>query len=190
MIKVKREDKNTIISLLTEAFKDNLSVSYIVKQDKYKLKRIQALMDYSFEVCFLYGDIYLSEDHCACGMILFPQHRKMTLFTVWLDIVLIFKATTMGGIFKALKREKQIKKIQPKRDMLYLWFIGVDTTKHHRGYGSSLLTSILEIADNLNLPAFLETSTLENLPWYEHFGFEIYDKLDLGYTLFFLKKDI
>lgn len=190
MIKAKREDKNTIICLLTDAFKDNLSVSYIVKQDEYKLKRIQALIDYSFEVCFLYGDIYLSEDRCACAMILFPQHKKTTLFTIWLDIVLVFKAITIGGIFKALEREKQIKKIQPKQEMLYLWFIGVNTTKQHKGYGSSLLENILEIADNLNLPAFLETSTLENLPWYEHFGFEIYDELDLGYTLFFLKKDI
>lgn len=36
---------------------------------------------------------------------------------------------------------------------------------------------------------YLETSMPENLPWYERFGFRIYDRLELGYTLYFLKKE-
>jgi GNAT superfamily N-acetyltransferase len=188
MIKAKRGDKDFIIDLLTGAFIDNLSVNYIVKQDRNKLKRIKALMEYSFETCFLFGDIYLTEDRSACALILFPQLKKTTLFTIWLDIRLIFNAITLGGIFKVLKRERQIKKLQPRQNMVYLWFIGVNPSKQHKGYGSFLIAEVLEIANNLNLPVFLETSTLKNLPWYEHFGFEVYDKLDLGYTLFFLKR--
>jgi GNAT superfamily N-acetyltransferase len=188
MIKAKRKDKDVILKLLTDAFQDNLSVNYIVKQDDYKLKRIRALMDYSFEVCYLFGDIFLTEDHSACALILFPQLKKTTLFTIWLDIKLSFTAITLGGTFKAMERERKIKKIQPKQDMLYLWFIGVAPAEQHKGHGSSLLTDILEIANNLNLPVFLETSTLKNLSWYKRFGFEIYNKLDLGYSLFFLKK--
>jgi hypothetical protein len=97
MIKAKREEKDVILKLLTDAFQDNLSVNYIVKQDGYKLKRIRALMDYSFEVCYLFGNIYLTEDHSACAMILFPQLKKTTFFTIWLDIKLIFTAITLGG---------------------------------------------------------------------------------------------
>jgi ribosomal protein S18 acetylase RimI-like enzyme len=74
--------------------------------------------------------------------------------------------------------------------MLYLWFIGVAPAEQHKGHGSSLLTAILAMSAKLNLPLFLETSTLKNLPWYERFGFGIYDKLDLTYTLYFLKKDL
>ena len=190
MIKAERSDKNEVIELLTAAFKDNLSVNYIVKQDKHKLNRIRALMDYSFELCFLSGDVFFTENRSACALLLFPHLKKTTLFTIWLDIKLIFKAITLGGLFKTLKREGLIKKIQPKQDMVYLWFIGVNPQEQHKGYGSSLLDDVLVIADDLRLPVFLETSTLKNRPWYERFGFEVYDKLELGYTLYFLKKDI
>jgi hypothetical protein len=38
-------------------------------------------------------------------------------------------------------------------------------------------------------PIYLETSTLKNIPWYEKFGFTVYDKLDFGYELFCMKKE-
>jgi ribosomal protein S18 acetylase RimI-like enzyme len=189
MIKAKLEDKNEIISLLTDAFNDNLSINYIVKQDKYKLKRIRALMDYSFDMCFLFGDIYFSENHSACGLILFPQRKKTTLTTIWLNIKLIFTAITLRRVFKAIKREGRIKEIQPDQNLVYLWFIGVNPLEQHKGHGSRLLQDILKMANDLNLPTFLETSNLKNLPWYERMGFNIYNKLDLGYELFFFKKD-
>lgn len=187
-MKAKREDKNLIITLLVDSFKDNQSVNYIVKQDNYRLKRIRALMDYSFELCFLFGEVFIAEDHHACALILLPQNKTTTLFTIWLDIKLIVKAITIGGILKALRRESQIKKIQPKQNMVYLWFIGVDSLEQQKGLGSRLLQEILEMAKSMQLPVFLETSTLKNLPWYERFGFEIYNSLELGYKLFFLKK--
>ncbi len=73
--------------------------------------------------------------------------------------------------------------------MVYLWFVGVAPDRHHEGLGSEMLGKILDVARQKNLPVFLETSTLSNLPWYERFGFEIYNQLDLGYTLFFLKNE-
>lgn len=72
--------------------------------------------------------------------------------------------------------------------MAYLWFIGVNPGDQHKGIGSKLLQEIIAFADQKKLPLFLETSTLTNLPWYERFGFKIYDQLELSYTLYFLKR--
>jgi len=38
-------------------------------------------------------------------------------------------------------------------------------------------------------PIYLETSTLKNIPWYEKFGYTVYNELDLGCKLFFLKRE-
>jgi ribosomal protein S18 acetylase RimI-like enzyme len=105
-----------------------------------------------------------------------------------MDIKLIFQAVGLGGIFKALKREGLIKKVQPKIPMAYLWFIGVNSYYHQAGHGTKLLNEVIDVSERQGLPIYLETSTIANLPWYKKFGFEIYNQLNLGYTLFFLKR--
>lgn len=74
--------------------------------------------------------------------------------------------------------------------MAYLWFIGVNYLFQHAGTGSNLLNEVIEFAQQKDLPVFLETSTNENLPWYNRFGFQIYSELELGYKLFFLKRHL
>jgi ribosomal protein S18 acetylase RimI-like enzyme len=73
--------------------------------------------------------------------------------------------------------------------MYYLWFIGVDRNEQNKEIGSALIKEVIEDAHFKQKPVYLETSTLKNIPWYEKFGFQIYNELDLGYSLFFLKKE-
>lgn len=153
-----------------------------------RLGRVAALMDYSFEMCLLFGNIWLSNDKTACALVLYPHEKRTSLKAVWPDLKLIFRAIGFDGIKNALDRERKIKTKQPKQAMAYLWFIGVDPAEQHKGTGSKLLQEIIAYADKKNLPVFLETSTVENLPWYKRFGFKIYDQLDLGYTLYFLMR--
>jgi len=53
MKKARYTDKELVVDILTRSFNANQSVNYIVKQDKKRIKRISALMDYLFEVCYL-----------------------------------------------------------------------------------------------------------------------------------------
>ena len=189
MINANPNDRTLVVNLLVQSFDDNQSVNYIVKQDDKRIQRIRVLMDYSFEICSLFGAIYLSNDKKACALIVFPDQKRTTLKSILLDLKLILFCVGLSGIKKALSRESLIKKIQPKEKMYYIWFIGTDKSNQHSGIGSKLLQEIIEDADSKKLPIYLETSTLKNLPWYERFGFEIYHKLKLSYTLYFLKRD-
>ena len=188
MIKATSQDKSLVVRLLAESFQENKSVNYIVRQDDGKFNRIRALMDYSFEMCFQFGEVWLSEDDKACALILFPHQKRTTIRSIWLDIKLVFSAIGLSGLLKALDREGKIKAKQPKIDMAYLWFIGVDPVFHHEGIGSKLIKEIISESDAKQLPVYLETSTVKNLPWYKALGFQIYNQLELNYTLFFLKR--
>jgi ribosomal protein S18 acetylase RimI-like enzyme len=165
-------------------------VNYIIKQDSKRERRIQALMDYSFEICTAFGDVFISDDNNACALIVYPDKKKATLRSTMLDIKLILQAVGFGNISKTLKREKLISSIQPKIQMAYLWFIGVDPGAQGKGIGSKLLQEIIDYSNNNNRPIYLETSTVKNLPWYEKFGFEIYNEQDLTYHLYFFKRDV
>lgn len=188
MTKATLEDRNICVEILSDSFINNQSVNFIIKQDDHKAERIKALMEYSFDMCLEFGEIFLSDDQKGCALYLYPHLKKTTFNAIWLDIKLIFKAIGVGGIGKALSRESAIKKVQPKEPIAYLWFIGVNSSNQNSGVGSELLEDTIKLTSLKNLSIFLETSTIKNLPWYERFGFSIYHQLNFGYTLYFLKR--
>ena len=187
MRRATKQDKSLVIKILSSAFEDNRSVNYIVRQDKFRWKRIEALMDYSFEVCNLFGRVYLSDDNNVCALVLFPDRKKTNLKSIFFDIRLIIKATGWRNISKVLHREKVISKYYQEPEIYYLWFIGVSPEHQNRGLGKRMLREIIEDAGKMKRPVYLETSTKKNLPWYQKAGFELYYQLDFGYPLYLLK---
>ncbi|MDI3405021.1 GNAT family N-acetyltransferase [Streptomyces cavernicola] len=60
----------------------------------------------------------------------------------------------------------------PKEPHWYLAVVGAAPSAHGQGHGAALLRSGLAQADAAGLPVYLESSKPDNLPFYEHFGFE------------------
>ena len=189
MLKATHQDKPRVTDILARSFDRNQSVNYIIPQDTTRDQRIKALMSYSFDVCHAFGEVFLSDDRRACALAVLPEKKKTNVMSIFRDVGLIFSCTGLGNVRKALRREGLIKKIQPKESMYYLWFIGVDPDYQGQGRGSRLLNEVIGRSSELQRPVYLETSTPENLPWYEDFGFRIYSDLDLGYKLYFLKRE-
>jgi GNAT superfamily N-acetyltransferase len=190
MVKATKADKDRVISILTDCFRENKSVEYIIQKSKSKEEALRELMDYSFEMCMLSGEVFLSENNLGCALILYPERKKTTLYTIWLDLKLCLKCIGLSNIKNALGRETKIKAIQKMEKLrtTYLWFIGVEGSNQNNGIGSRLLTEVMAKAEEAGRNVILETSTLKNIPWYEKFGFSIYNKLDLSYTLYFLER--
>jgi ribosomal protein S18 acetylase RimI-like enzyme len=188
MIRANRKDKLRVVQLLGASFINNQSVNYIVRQDHKRKKRIVALMDYSFEICHRFGEVWLSEDRVGAALILYPQLKHTNLQSIWLDIKLISTAIGIGRVFRALRRESQIQAKHPKGPVAYLWFIGIDPGAQRQGIGTRLLQELIIRSEQEYLPLLLETSTVTNLPWYQQFGFNIYDQVEFGYQLYFLKR--
>lgn len=188
MIRASYKDKSLVLDILTRSFDDNKSVNYIVKQDGRRVQRIKKLMEYAFDTCYLYGDIFLSDNKEGCALVLLPDKKKITFQSILLDVQLAISCIGLFNIKKALDRETKIKKRYPKEPIYHIWFIGVHPKAQNTGIGGALLREVINEGRVRQRPVYLETSTLKNLPLYQKFGFEIYDQLDLGYTLFFLRK--
>ncbi|MEJ7737019.1 MAG: GNAT family N-acetyltransferase [Chitinophagaceae bacterium] len=189
MIRADRKDKERIIDILTSSFEENKSVNYIIQQDGKRMERIRNLMDYSFELCHMFGHVFLSDDKKACALILLPDKKKTSIKSILLDMKLITSSMGISNIKKAMEREAKVKRLHPKGLIYYLWYIGVDAEEQNMGIGSSLLKEVLKESYTKQRPVYLETSELKNIPWYEKFGFKIYNELDLGYKLIFMKRD-
>ena len=190
MRKATENDKLLVVTILTRSFDRNQNVNYITKQDSRRTQRIQALMAYSFDMCGLFGEVLISDDDNGCALILYPDKKRLTLTSIFLNIKLILNSLGLKNIVKTLKREKLIRRIQPDIQLSYLWFIGVNPADQGKGIGSQLLQDIINYSHNNGRPVFLETSTVKNLPWYERFGFQLYSEQDLTYHLYFLKNEV
>lgn len=189
MIKANFSDKERVVDILADAFDANKSVNYIVSQDRKRKQRIRNLMEYSFDVCFHFGKVVLSDENNACALILLPDKKRNDFKSIWWEIRLVLTSTGIGNIRKALRRERKIKVLHPQESMYYLWFIGVSSADQGKGIGGKLLKELIYDSEFEKRIICLETSTTKNIPWYEKFGFSIYNKLNLGYELFFLKRE-
>ena len=182
-----QNQKSLIVEILSASFDDNKSVNFVVKQDKNRKQRIRGLMEYSFDICNAFGDVWISEDDQACALVLFPDKKKTNLNAILWDFRLALSVIGIDRIGPVLGRESKIKSFHPKGPFSYLWFIGVKPELQNKGKGSQLLREIIEESKQGKRPIYLETSVNENLPWYKNHGFEIFNTLDLSYNLYLLR---
>ena len=189
MIRAQYEDKPLVVEILSNSFEDNKSVNYVINQDRSRKRRICRLMEYSFDYCNMFGDVFLSDDRNSCALAVLPDKKKASLRSILLDIKLALTCIGLPNLKKAMDREARIKAVHPGDLMYYLWFIGVRPEVQNKGIGSSLLTEMITQSNAMKRPLYLETSTLRNLPWYKKFGFKVHNELDFGYKLFCLKRE-
>jgi ribosomal protein S18 acetylase RimI-like enzyme len=143
MLTANFEDRDLVVDILSKSFNDNLSVNYVIKQDRHREQRVKKLMAYSFNMCKRFGRVVLSENRKACALIMFPDKKRTTLQSILWDLELIRGCIGLGGISKATRREHRIKTLQPKDALYYLWFIGVQPGEQGMGHGTSLLADMI-----------------------------------------------
>src|SRR5688500_17316709 len=113
-------DRRLVIDILKKSFDDNKSVNYVVKQDQKRLERLNGLMEYSFDVCNAFGEVWMSDDPQACALILFPDKKRTSLRTVLWDLKLYLSVIGLNSVSSVLKRESMIKNHHPKEPFAYL----------------------------------------------------------------------
>jgi GNAT superfamily N-acetyltransferase len=67
----------------------------------------------------------------------------------------------------------------PEEPHWYLAVIGSDPSVRGKGFGQALMRSRLDRVDAEHAPAYLESSKLENVPFYERFGFAVTGEITL-----------
>lgn len=188
MRRARKQDRSAVVRILSQSFHDNRSVGYLVGGRKGRSLRLDRLMEFCFDCCMDFGRVYVSEDGSGCALVMFPDIKKMTFGGVFRDLGLVFSVIGIGALFKVLRREALIKKRYPEDEKIYyLWFVGCLPQFQRRGRGTRMMEFLLAEADGMNRRMYLETSVPGNVSWYKKLGLEVYDELDLSYTLYFLK---
>jgi GNAT superfamily N-acetyltransferase len=80
----------------------------------------------------------------------------------------------------ALQVERAVEKQHPRDPHWYLSVLGTDPTAQGKGIGGALIRQVTDRCDHLGIPAYLESSKPENVPYYERFGFAVTGETRLG----------
>ncbi|MBS9536042.1 GNAT family N-acetyltransferase [Mycobacterium sp. M1] len=82
----------------------------------------------------------------------------------------LLAAHTVGSLLEAN---------HPEEPHWYLAVIGSDPAVRGRGFGQAVMQPRLDQCDAEHCPAYLESSKLENVPYYERFGFTVTGEIHL-----------
>ena len=181
-----KKDKIQVVEILTSSFIDVLipnSINFVVKNDAKRRERLKSLMEFQFDIALDLGHIFISDDFKGC--IIYIDKWKLSLKRIILEIKLLFNVIGIENVFQVLKREKIIKSYHPKVDFIHLWLMGVLPEAQGTGIGSKLLKETLKFYEGKLI--YLETTTQENLRFYNKNGFSVFHKtFELDYPLYFL----
>ena len=81
-------------------------------------------------------------------------------------------------VVRAMKIMRIVNKKRPQEEHWYLQWLATDPPMQRKGVASSLLAPILERCDAEGMPAYTETSTLDNVAFYRRHGFEVREEVE------------
>jgi GNAT superfamily N-acetyltransferase len=73
-----------------------------------------------------------------------------------------------------------IEKRHPTEPHYYLEVLGTRQGQQSKGVGSHVITLVLDRCDEEGVPAYLESSNPQNVPFYARHGFEVREEIDCG----------
>lgn len=125
------------------------------------------------------GLVFCVEDRSGAALWSAPGNWDLTL---WQQIRFAPAFAGVVGwtrLLPVLKAVQAVQRAHPREPHYYLQVLGVDPVKQGRGQGRALLEPMLAKADRQQVPVYLETAEPDNLGYYQRFGFEVRQELDL-----------
>ena len=86
----------------------------------------------------------------------------------------------LSGVLRSMRDLNQMEKMHPKgTPHWYLAFVGVSPSEQGTGKGSALIRPVLDRCDAERIPAYVENSNEQNLPFYIKNGFKVVMECDI-----------
>lgn len=119
-----------------------------------------------------YGEVWATHDLSGVAMWAPPGTfkvgpREQALF-LWQAV----QSWGVGRVPTRLSAFNEIERHHPTEPHFYLFFVGVDPDRQGEGIGSQLMRIVLEPCDAEGLPAYLEATRRDLVPYYARFGYQ------------------
>jgi len=123
--------------------------------------------------------VFTSDDGFGVALWVHPNQWKMSALTTLKVLPAMLrslgtKTPRMLGAFNA------IEKVHPEPEHYFLEALGTTQQMQGKGLGSALIRPMLERCDAEGMPAYLESSNPQNIPFYARHGFRSTGEIVVG----------
>ena len=191
-----KENESKIVQLVAESFTDNERISSIIAGEGATFtKGIQMLVAYAYLLVKQMDGVFSSTNESS--HIFYYRNKKLS--RSWRDglryLYLAVFIIGIGRVKDILKREKKIKEIRRQdqeknkhQDFLYVWFLAQAKSYNALDSLMEMKRFIMDKADFLNIPIYMETTEERLVPLYARMGFRFYEShQEKDYTIYFAK---
>jgi len=175
-----RKDLDELDATLEDAFADDPMMRWIYPDDATRPEFSRAFMRSGLEIGFPHGHVYTTGANEGAAIWAPPD---VDLF----DDATITQMFGMLGEQIGTRSDEvgagllQINEQHPHDEPhFYLFILGTKQEKQGSGLGSTLIREVLDRCDRQGLPAFLESSNIRNVPFYERHGFKVITEVTLS----------
>jgi GNAT superfamily N-acetyltransferase len=168
-----RADLDALEATLADAFHDDPMMSWIYPEPETRSAYTQAFMRSGLEIAFPHGHVYSITPNAGAAVWAPPD---VDMFD---DAAITDMFTLLGEQIGERSEEVgngllQINEHHPHDEPhFYLFILGTERAHQGKGLGSQLMTEILDRCDRQGLGAYLESSNIRNVPFYERHGFRV-----------------
>jgi ribosomal protein S18 acetylase RimI-like enzyme len=167
--RIETADQARAIAALTMAFANDPAVRWLFPEARQYLRHFPDFAWAFAGRAFDPGTVDSLEGHSAAALWL-PPNVGPDEAAVGEVLQAGVSEARLPEVFALLE---QMGAFHPTEPHWYLPMIGVDPSEQGRGCGSALLRRGLARCDVAGLPAYLESTSLRNVPLYERFGFKV-----------------
>jgi GNAT superfamily N-acetyltransferase len=175
-----RADLDALGATLADAFHDDPMMAWIYPDADNRKANSQAFMRAGLEIGFPHGHVYSIAPNAGAAVWAPPD---VDMFD---DAAITDMFTMLGEQIGGRSEEVgngllQINEKHP-HDVphFYLFILGTQRAQQSKGLGSTLMREILDRCDRQGLGAFLESSNIRNVPFYERHGFRVTAEVTLS----------
>jgi len=122
----------------------------------------------------------VSEDGGAVALYMRPDSKGIGivkyLLSGGLKLPFVTSYSTLSRLIAFEKYSTELMNKYANEDTWYLMNLSTVPGSRHTGATSSVVRPMLDHLDSIGCPCYLETNKDENVPMYEHFGFEVMEK--------------
>lgn len=167
------DDAPQLAPALARAFHDDPVARYALPSDRRRPKQLARF--YTERLRTLVEDELVFTDDERRGAALWAAPDRWRTPLPELLRTRVFTRTTPLFLLGGARVEHR----HPRRLHYYLAILGVEPSAQGRGLGSQLMKPMLDRCDREHVPAYLESSKAENVPFYERHGFQVTEEVDL-----------
>lgn len=188
-----KSDRELIIGMLSEAFRQNPRVMAMMKKRKPE-RSLRIMTEYAYTLVEKFDGIYLSADKTTVLFYYLKSQYHRNLGDYFRYGKMFIQAIRFSQLIPTLKREKYIAGLRPNyEDYIYVWVLGSKTDGTSMRGLADIRDHLFSLSEKLQLHILIETTIEKLLRFYKYVGFEVYEQWhdeEADINVWFLKRDL